>query len=232
MNLTSLTSLSLFGGLLPALLWLVFWLREDKLHPEPRYRIALSFIAGMIAVLLVIPVEKAIHSFSGGAITFTTLALWAVAEELFKLFAAYFAALRYSANDEPLDPLIYLITAALGFSALENAFFLANFLNDGYTAQSLISGNMRFIGATILHTVSSAAVGIFLGLSYYKESNLKKSYLLTGLAIAIVLHTIFNSLIIKSGSSAFAAFGSVWIGAIVLILAIEKIKTIKKIHLD
>jgi RsiW-degrading membrane proteinase PrsW (M82 family) len=232
MNLASLTSLSLLGGLLPALLWLIFWLREDKLHPEPRYRIALSFIAGMLAVLLVIPVEKAIHSFSGGAITSTTLLLWATAEELFKLLAAYFAALRYSANDEPLDPLIYLITAALGFSALENTFFLANFLNDGYTMQSLISGNMRFIGATILHTVSSASVGIFLGLSYYKSSNLRKNYLLTGVVLAIVLHTIFNSLIIKSGSSAFAAFGSVWIAAIVLILAFEKIKTIKKIHLD
>jgi RsiW-degrading membrane proteinase PrsW (M82 family) len=232
MNFYSLTSLSLFGGLLPALLWLIFWLREDKLHPEPRYRIALSFVAGMLAVIAVIPVEKAMHSFMGGAITFTTLALWAAAEEIFKLAAAYFSALRYSANDEPIDPVIYLISAALGFSALENAFFLANFLNDGYTIQSLISGNMRFIGATILHTVSSAAVGIFLGLSYYKSSNLRKNYLLTGVILSIVLHTIFNSLIIKSGQSAFAAFGSVWIAAIVLILAFEKLKTIKKIHLD
>lgn len=232
MNLASLTSISLFGGLLPALLWLIFWLREDRLHPEPRFKIALSFIAGMAAVLAVIPLEKAIHTFMGGAITLTTLAMWAAAEEVLKLLAAYFSALRYRANDEPLDPVIYLITVALGFSALENAFFLANFLNDGYSVQSLVSGNMRFIGATILHTISSATIGIFLGLSYYKSSNLRKNYLLTGVILSIVLHTVFNSLIIKSGDSAFAAFSSVWLAAIVLILAFEKIKTIKKIHLD
>jgi RsiW-degrading membrane proteinase PrsW (M82 family) len=232
MNLTSLTAISLIGGLLPALLWLAFWLREDKLHPEPRLRIALSFIAGMIAVAAVIPVERLMHTLLGGTITMTTIVLWAAAEEVFKLAAAYLSALRYSSNDEPLDPSVYLITVALGFSALENTFFLANFLNDGYTIQSLVSGNMRFIGATILHTVSSAAVGIFLGFSYYKSSNLKKHYLLTGVILAIILHTVFNSLIIKSGSSAFAAFGAVWIGAIATILAFEKIKTIKRIHLD
>ena len=48
------------GGILPALAWLWFWLREDSDHPEPRRLIALAFLAGMVAVAVVIPLEKSV----------------------------------------------------------------------------------------------------------------------------------------------------------------------------
>ena len=38
------------GGLAPALIWLFFWLREDKKHPEPRKNILLTFLFGMCVV--------------------------------------------------------------------------------------------------------------------------------------------------------------------------------------
>ena len=41
-------------GLIPALVWLWFWLKED-IHPEPAKMITLSFIGGMVAVLFVLP---------------------------------------------------------------------------------------------------------------------------------------------------------------------------------
>ena len=40
------------GGMLPALFWLWFWLQEDKLHPEPRSRIMLAFLGGMVGFIL------------------------------------------------------------------------------------------------------------------------------------------------------------------------------------
>ena len=46
------------GGILPALAWLWFWLREDSRHPEPRQLIALAFLAGMATVAVVIPIEN------------------------------------------------------------------------------------------------------------------------------------------------------------------------------
>ena len=71
--------------------------------------------------------------------------------------------------DEPIDAVIYMITVALGFSALENALFLSNLISTSSFAQSIITGNSRFLGATLLHVASSAAVGVMIGLSYYKN---------------------------------------------------------------
>ena len=46
---------ALVGGLLPAFLWLFFWLREDKEHPEPKGLLFFTFLAGMSTVILVLP---------------------------------------------------------------------------------------------------------------------------------------------------------------------------------
>lgn len=223
--------LSILGGVLPAIFWLWFWLKEDKKHPEPKFRIIASFVAGMIAVLIVIPIEKYLYQLAGFGITWLTLASWAATEELLKFGAAYLAALRHKDNDEPLDPVIYMISAALGFSALENSFFLARFIESSSLSQSIISGNMRFIGATLLHTVSSATVGVFLALSFYKNKTAKKNYLFTGIILAIILHALFNSFILKEGKT-FIVFSAVWISVIAVILVFEKIKSIKKNYLD
>lgn len=217
---------SLLGGVIPALLWLWFWRKEDRLHPEPRTRISLAFLAGMAAVFLVLPVEKLIFSINFSEISFLTILLWATVEELFKYGASYFAALKDSVVDEPIDPIIYLITAALGFSALENALFLSNLIDLRLFFDSIVTGNSRFIGATLLHVVSSAAIGVMMGLSFYKQAWLKRIFLFTGILISITLHTIFNLLIIKFESNTFLVFSGVWTLVIVLIVLLEKIKRV------
>ena len=50
--------LAIAGGLLPALFWLWFWLREDSEHPEPKILITLTFILGMITVVIVVPIQR------------------------------------------------------------------------------------------------------------------------------------------------------------------------------
>ena len=52
------------GGLVPAILWLWFWLREDSAHPEPRGLIVITFIAGMVSVVLTIPTQGVVYGFS------------------------------------------------------------------------------------------------------------------------------------------------------------------------
>lgn len=218
--------LSLLGGVLPALLWLWFWLREDKKAPEPRRRIITAFVFGMIAVILVLPLEKIIFNLLGPNLNTEMLAAWAVVEEVMKFLAAYFAALRSRDADEPVDFVIYMVTVALGFSALENSFFLANLLGDGLLTQSIISGNMRFLGATLLHTVTSATVGAFMAVSFYKSRQTKKLALGAGISFSIALHTVFNFFIINLGTRVFFVFGAVWLFIIALILLFERIKAI------
>jgi len=215
---------SLVGGVIPALIWLMFWLREDSKRPEPRGLIMLTFVAGMIAVPLVIPFQK--WTFIAGDQSLTFL-IWAALEELFKFGAAYFIALRRKEDNEPIDPLIYMMTAALGFAAMENTIFIFQPLLQGNFTESLITGNIRFIGASLLHTISSATVGIAMGLSFYKGRGMKKLDLILGLLLAIALHTAFNLFIIKENSgTTFATLGFVWIAIVVLMLFFERIKRI------
>lgn len=219
---------ALFGGIVPALLWLWFWLKEDKERPEPRGLIVLTFIAGMAAVLLVLPIERFFDvRFSG----IFVIILWAATEEIFKFGGAYFVVLRRKEMDEPIDAVIYMITVALGFAALENTLFLLNPLIDGDFVKTIINGNLRFLGATLLHTLSSAMIGVMIALSFYRRKTLKKMYVLFGLILAIALHSLFNFFIMKeSGGKMLTVFFFVWIGIIILILFFEKIKKIKKLN--
>jgi len=216
---------AILGGIVPALLWLYFWLKEDKKNPEPKRLLLFAFVAGMIAVLIAIPFEKYANTYFTGILL---IILWSAIEEILKFAGAYFSVLKKKAVDEPIDIIIYMITVALGFAALENTLFLINLLIDGNITNTIINGNLRFLGATLLHTLSSATVGIMIAFSFYRGETLKKIYTFLGLILAIVLHTLFNFFIIKeSGEKILTIFFFVWIGIVILILLFEKIKRIK-----
>jgi len=213
--------LALLGGILPALLWLFFWLREDRKHPEPKGLIALAFIAGMISVPLVIFPEKIVETLFAGTVV---IVLWAAIEEIFKVVVA-FGFLKSREMNEPIDAVIYMITVALGFAALENALFIFEPISGGFLSETILTGNFRFVGATLLHTLSSATVGIMIALSFFLPAMLKRAYIATGIILAIVLHALFNFFILKSdGTSLLGIFLAVWVGIIVVILIIEHIK--------
>jgi RsiW-degrading membrane proteinase PrsW (M82 family) len=233
---------AILGGILPAFFWLFFWLREDN-HPEPKILIWKAFLYGMLAVPFALSAQYAINlifiNTNSIQITFQqniflgifVVMLWALAEEFFKYKAAYNSGIKNRANDEPVDAMIYMITAALGFSALENTLFLFNVISDGQATVALITGSFRFIGATLLHVASSAIIGYFISISFYKNKTIKKHAVIWGFIIATGLHAFFNSIIIISekffaGKFTIISFGIVWITIIAIILLFEKVKNI------
>ena len=241
------------GGLVPVCIWLYFWLREDRLCPEPKFLIFLTFLGGAIGTVVALFLEKLVYSvnilsfFSSqhlsqindfirnsmqSGVTLEKLLMVAffapIIEELVKFFFAYFIAMRNKANDEPIDPIIYMITAALGFAAIENLFFLIDPLTKNNLIFGLLTGNMRFIGATLLHTVSSAVIGMFLGFTYFKTRGKKWFYTVAGIIFAILLHSAFNfSIIMKGENNAMLSMESIWIVVVIILLLFEKIKNIK-----
>src|SRR3990167_6654370 len=132
---------ALLGGVLPALVWLAFWLHEDYKHPEPRGLILKTFLYGMVAVALVLPCQKVVDSFLPGTTT-TAILLWVILEEVFKFSAAYLGGLKSVEDNEPIDPIIYMITAALGFVALENTLFIFGPLIGKDIVGSVVTGNL------------------------------------------------------------------------------------------
>ena len=239
---------SLGGGIIPVVVWLWFWLKEDREKPEPRRLIFRVFLAGAASVAVAYFFERAtcdlpwfnaaciglgaksqIAGLAIGLQTKVLLLVWSGIEELLKFLAAYLIIFRQSTFDEPVDSMIYLITAALGFAALENSIFLFNsFTETGSGAIFLLTGNLRFLGANIVHVVASAFVGGMMALAFCFRDWRRASYILIGLAIATLLHALFNFLIIVSESEQlFKILALLWFFTIFIILFFEKVKTIK-----
>jgi RsiW-degrading membrane proteinase PrsW (M82 family) len=215
--------LALLGGIIPSLLWLWFWLKEDEKNSEPKALLTIIFILGMVSVIFVLPVQKFIqaHIASHGL----QLILWSTAEELAKYLAVLIILYDTKHIDEPIDWPIYMITAAVGFAALENTLFLIKPFLLNQAVAGILTGHLRFLGATLLHTVSSGIFGITLGLSLFMRSFKRKIYMISGLIIAIALHSGFNFFIIKNdGIDFLKVFAFLWVVTIIVMLLFEKLR--------
>jgi len=252
-NLTPI-AYALLGGILPACIWLFFWLREDKKNPEPKLMIFLAFLGGVAAVFISLYFEKIVYGIDPNKIFYTDflqkilswyknmavmqniplnqLLLVSIfapfIEEISKFVLAYILVLRSKADDEPIDPMIYMITVAIGFAAVENTLFLIDPMIKNKITIVVLTGNIRFIGATLLHTVSSATIGIFIGFNFFDSKLKKLSWTLTGLLCAILVHSIFNFFMAGSSQNSFLALEGIWILVIIVLLVFEKVKKIKK----
>ena len=221
--------LALFGGVAPALFWLWFWLREDNQKPEPKGLIATVFFIGMLSVALTIPLQKFLQSIVASH-TWQTIG-WASIEELIKYLAVVLLLYKTNRIDEPIDWPIFLITSALGFAALENTLFLLKPLSLNQATVGLLTGQLRFLGSTLLHAVATGITGIALGLSFYMGKYVKKLYLLGGLILAIALHSTFNFFIMSNeGNNFLKTLGFLWVVTIIIILLFEKLRRMSAIN--
>jgi len=249
-------TIAFFGGFLPSIVWLIFW-NEEKRNPEPKKMIILAFLGGVAAVFLSLFLEKiaftsdpntifrgqflqsvlawfkGIASQNGTSVNqILLICVFApVIEEILKFAMAYFLVLRTRDDNEPIDPVIYLITTALGFAAVENMLFIAQTFGDAtvqnHLVMSVFTGNNRFIGAMLLHTISSATIGMFIGFHFF---NLKyREYFWTGIGIAaaIAIHAVFNFFMMASGKNYLVVLEGIWIAVIIVLFILERIKRIR-----
>jgi len=227
LNNWQIASLALIGGILPAFLWLWLWLKEDRRKPEPKIRIALTFFLGATMSLLTIPIQYSFETIFLTAIPLVILG--AFSEELFKYLSAYLSALSTKVTDEPIDSIIYLITAALGFSAMENSLYLLAPLFEGSLLYSFTLLNFRFVGASLLHVAASGIIGIFIAFSFKKPAGYRRFMTFLGLILATGLHALFNLLIMKGEVLAMiSVLAVVWTIVVVILLLFEKVKTLPK----
>jgi RsiW-degrading membrane proteinase PrsW (M82 family) len=235
----SVFAYALLGGFVPALFWLWFWLHEEYEHKEPKKVIVTVFLLGMLAVFVSYFLQKGISIYLTGKASalgvvdfenklnanYLLTLIYVIIEEVTKFGAAYVIAFKTRVFDEPIDAFIYLMTAAVGFAAMENTLFLVQPLLHGATLETVITGHMRFIGSSVLHVASSGSLSVCIGLAFCKSFWNKELYVWGGIALACAIHFAFNVfLVINDGSSAFLVFSSVWIVAIFLILTLEKVK--------
>lgn len=191
-------------GVLPSLIWLVFFLKEDP-HPEPKGILARIFIYGSFAALMAVIFQyffqDILDFFKIGEYTFISFFVLAAVEEILKFTVVYITVNKKDFFDEPIDAMIYMITAALGFAALENIFIASNGLLTGSFKNGEVFSilTIRFVGATLFHALGAGIVGYYWAKGFSKIGSPAgewKLKIIKGLIIATFLHAVFNYSII------------------------------------
>ncbi|HEC94120.1 MAG TPA: PrsW family intramembrane metalloprotease [Candidatus Kaiserbacteria bacterium] len=222
MSIATNIVLIILGGAVPSLVWLYFLLKEGSRFPQPRRVVALAFIAGMFATLLAILFEQYMltHGLKGLR---STIAVGTI-EETMKFALAAFIILWLPVINEPIDYVIYLITVALGFSALENAIYFIHALSVSGVAGAVLNDTRRFVTATLLHIIATSAIGFALAFSYKMQPWSRMLWAAGGVILAITLHTAFDTLIIGKGAKSALALLLVWGGVVVMLFFFEILK--------
>jgi len=197
--------LSVVLGILPALIWLVFFLKAE-MHPEPKRLVFLTFLTGFFITLPTLFVQTVLRDsikyYWPAYNIFILFFILAFVEELFKFLGAYWTVRKQPSFKEPIEAMFYMISIALGFATIENIFIIAgnfNFANPEILYQTFGTLSLRFVGATFLHALSSAIVGY-----YWAKGHIHKVVfhtLIIGLILATAVHAIFNYLVLTFQNS-------------------------------
>ena len=197
----------IFLGFAPAIFYVWYIYKKDRWEPEPAHQILKIFCLGIVSIVpagllewffqsRVFQIESASMSQFlplNLAICFLVIA---PIEEFFKYSVVKtFIYPRHYFN-EKVDGVVYMVAAAMGFSALENVMYILNvgMISDAYRATWV--GIMRGILSTPAHAIFSGFVGVYLGQAKFAPTKSKALWLtVLGLLIGIFLHGLYNALV-------------------------------------
>lgn len=216
----------------PSLIWLNYYLKKDS-DLEPRRWLIIAFWSGILITIIVGVVENSVfgewieipaNQDLKNIVFFLFLPFL---EEVGKFVATFFGTFKNPHfRDETTDPIIYAITAGLGFAAAENLKVcfsvlqenmilldwqgLLNFSLPASVINSLIiTIFIRLISAVFLHASSCAVFGYFwaIGRILKKNKNVVIGLIVFGIIMASLLHSCYNYLIMKTSENIYFAFG-------------------------
>ena len=177
-------------SLVPALAWAWFFREQDLYEKESPGALLLTFLAGMIAVIPAILLEEPFRNMieTGSILSRVLIAFLVVGlgEEALKLLAVYCSAYQRAEFTEVIDGMIYSITAALGFAAVENLLYTLAFGIQVAPARALVS--------SLAHAAFSGLGGFHVGLARFASQG-STGQAISGLVLAAFLHGIYNTLI-------------------------------------
>jgi RsiW-degrading membrane proteinase PrsW (M82 family) len=94
---------------------------------------------------------------------------------------------------EPMDGIIYAVTAALGFASLENLLYIMQYAGISLS-MGITVGVLRAILAVPGHALYSSMWGFALGVAKFRHGIRRNEIILGGIALGILLHALFNFL--------------------------------------
>ncbi|MGE0151103.1 MAG: PrsW family intramembrane metalloprotease [Reyranellaceae bacterium] len=188
----------LLAAVAPAFLVLRIFIRWD-LFPEPNRVILATFFWGMVSVIPVLAIGyvayeplMAIQDPFWGPVAVAFLGA-AIPEELTKFAVLFFYCMRHSHFDEPMDGLVYGMTASLGFAALENIFYLMSAGPDWVEVALL-----RAFLSVPSHGLDGVLMGFFAGLARFEPQRAGRWWLLC-LLVPMSLHGLYDAPLFLAG---------------------------------
>jgi RsiW-degrading membrane proteinase PrsW (M82 family) len=186
---------------LPAALWLAYFYSQDRHEPEPKsYVIGVSFLGAVVAGpcsrfligelspdLSVVPPELSPFSLPR---LIQALFVVGLTQEFTQYLVVRYGIYRSREFDEPMDGVVYMTAAGIGFATYQNFIFLQG----AEGAAFLASGVAQVVVNTLAHACFAGFLGHALGIAKFWRGRFitRQLVLLGGLMAAATLNALFT----------------------------------------
>jgi RsiW-degrading membrane proteinase PrsW (M82 family) len=186
----------------PGVFWVWYFYHRDKFEPEPAALIIKIFLIGALITIPVAFIEGFFGLFIASPVIMGVV-IAPVVEEYGKFWVVRRFIYRDVEFDEPMDGIVYAASAALGLASFENVLYVFA----AYAASpSLALGTVaiRAIFSVPGHALFSSVWGYALGRAKFTAAQRRPAIIARGLALAMMLHGIFNFLLFSADTFAYA----------------------------
>ncbi len=169
----------------------------DRYDKEPLSLLVRLFTIGAFSIVPVIFIEKILDNFNmwTGHLSaiYTSFIVAGFTEEWIKRWVVLLVAYRHRAFNEKIDGIVYAVMASLGFATVENILYVvvrfANMPTIGF---------QRAIFSVPAHMLFAITMGYYISLAKYAvNDSLKKYYMKLSLFIPILLHGIYDYILMS-----------------------------------
>ena len=214
--------------ILPSILIILFFVYSDKFR-EPRGEILKIFIYGILITIPAYFLNTYLNAFwyNNFRVSEELIGSFLTAapvEEGLKLSILYFFVYKMKDFNEPIDGIVYGVTASLGFATLEN-FYYVYLLADYFQTSSMSLAIARSFSAVPAHAV----FGVFMGYFFMRYTFIKKGdNLFFAFIIPFVLHGCYNLFVTSNFYVSLFLIFIAWIIALKMYSKLKKIQSNKK----
>lgn len=187
----ALTFVGLILAVVPALVWLGFFYRRDRLEPEPRTMVLGEFVLGLLVATAVgIPIVDQVFDVGGWLFASPLVHLAGgilvvgIVQEGLKYLTVRLSVYGSREFDEKTDGIIYGTAVGLGFATALNVAFVVE--SGGV---DLGTGAIRIVLTSLAHASFGGVIGYFLGRQKFEPRPIW--WMPAGVAIAASLNGVF-----------------------------------------
>ncbi len=186
----------------PGIFWVWYFYHRDRYDPEPPYLVLRMFLLGIAVTFPVAFLEGGIGILIASPLILAVIVA-PVVEEYGKYFVVRRGVYRNREFDEPMDGIVYATAAALGFASLENLIYVFSAYTLSLEA-AIGTIVVRALFSVPAHALFASIWGYALGRAKFSPPEQRRGIVARGLAAAMVLHGLFNFLLITAEVYALA----------------------------